>query len=645
MKSAGHAVTRSMSGAGQTAGQCFSVAQSAGASLSSMTQNLRMGTLSFNRHRSIESPRGHSIVMPKEVLPFLDRLSTSDWYEPNQGEELGCLQKCASRVAETSFFSGIMGLLIMVNVGVVVIETDQIANDSSSTISHTSWTSLFGWTVLGLFTLELTVRLAASGVKTFFVDGWNTFDFVVVTVDLTFSVVDLLAGHSLPVSTLRVFRVARLARVSKVLRIFPELRLLMAALMSSMTAIFWGTFLMLLMLLMWSVAAVLIIHPLNKDMQYDIKLCARCPRAFSSVFQSALTFCQQIIAGENWGAIIIPLIEKHPITAVFFFAVFVTLGMAVMNLILGVIVSVAQQAKDDLAHQDRAAVALKKLKQKTRLLDLCKMMDTDGSGTIDRREFYKGFQQDTDLQETIYALDITEDDFEIVWTIIDPDGKGYVSYKELVAQLSTLRSSDMQFMLCYTKYYITSVRNKLLLEMSMVHRESMDIAQNIAQINIENQKANDMMRQDAKVLVECKQALEELDNVMCHAASIAPHRSNGSSESLALRPIASDLASVGRRKSIRSSLRSDLSAEVNSFDHKEYQSDVQEVTSPSEYDPTEIWLRKVCKEFSKMQLELEEILKDMRNQTSPKVWSASGDTSMSIQHSPDIEATQIKVSL
>lgn len=38
--------------------------------------------------------------------------------------------------------------------------------------------------------------------------------------------------------------------------------------------------------------------------------CERCPRAFKSTFNSALTFTQQIVTGDSWGTISIPVIEE-----------------------------------------------------------------------------------------------------------------------------------------------------------------------------------------------------------------------------------------------------------------------------------------------------------------------------------------------
>jgi hypothetical protein len=52
----------------------------------------------------------------------------------------------------------------------------------------------------------------------------------------------------------------------------------------------------------------------------------------------------------------------------------------------------------------------------------------------------------------------------MVWTILDSDKSGTVSYKEFVKEVYKLKDSDSGFMLAYIKYYITVIKNTLLSE-------------------------------------------------------------------------------------------------------------------------------------------------------------------------------------
>merc|ERR1719262_466435 len=113
---------------------------------------------------------------------------------------------------------------------------------------------------------------------------------------------------------------------------------MMAGLVRAMSAIFWGAVLLFMVLTIWAVVAVQLIHPLNKEI-YDgstdrLDTCMRCPRAFESTFQACLTFSVQIVTGDSWGRETLPIIETYPQTALFFALVHMSVGLAIINLIL-----------------------------------------------------------------------------------------------------------------------------------------------------------------------------------------------------------------------------------------------------------------------------------------------------------------------
>mmetsp|Transcript_61508 Transcript_61508/g.106969 ORF Transcript_61508/g.106969 Transcript_61508/m.106969 type:complete len:600 (+) Transcript_61508:88-1887(+) len=413
----------------------------------------------------------------------LVRIPTKDMSEhaqPHEATDRGepCLQRTALKVLNFPGFDLTMGIIIVINMVVTVIDINESAREEGTVVDELKWTDVFGWIVLLIFVLELSIRLIAFQ-WAFWQDAWNIADFVVVTVDVVFSLVGVFAEELFPVSILRIFRLAKLARVSKVLMVFPELRLLLAGLVSSMRAIFWGTVLVGLFLLVWSMMAVVLIHPVAKNVDFDG--CTRCPRAYSSVWQAALTFWQQIVCGDSWGQATIPVIEQHPITALFFVPVFLSIGLAVMNLMLGVVVTVAQTAYESELEEVNASKAFIKLKHESNVLELCKEMDTDSDGVLSRDEIHAGFVNPGQFRDCMQALGITDDDFEIAWALLDSDGSGEVSYKEFVTCLCTMKSSDTHFMLTYMKYYITWMRSALMEQINKQHQESQSIERKLQQ--------------------------------------------------------------------------------------------------------------------------------------------------------------------
>lgn len=404
-----------------------------------------------------------------------------------------------SKLLGSERFDYIMGLIIMANLVVIVIETDMSTNEEEeSAIDGAHWIDVFGWAVLALFLLELTARLLTQQCA-FWKDKWNILDFAIVITDCVFSLIGLIGGDIFPVSLLRVFRLSKLARVAKVLRIFPELRMLLVGLVGSLRAIFWGMVLLSLFMLVWSIVAVLLIHPLNKEIDYGD--CDRCSRAYSSVMQAGLTFWQQIVAGDSWGQATIPVVERYPITALFFVPVFLSVGLCVMNLMLAVIVNLAQKAYDFEAELDEAERVLSKLRQSSNVIEICKTLDKDNNGELSYDEIYAGFTEEGQFRQAMLGLGITEEDFDVAWAVIDLDNSGAVSYQELIKFLLSMKSSDTHFSLAYIKNYITWVKNSIQKQMEMQHLDAIKADSKLQQTMDKLEKSEAAIREDADMIL------------------------------------------------------------------------------------------------------------------------------------------------
>jgi len=365
----------------------------------------------------------------------------------------------AYALVHNNFFEYLMGLIIVANMVIIIIETDD-ASDPDVKAVH-GWTDPAGTVVLCIFGIELGLRLFAVRMH-FWEDRWNRFDFAVVVSDVACSIAGLLFGNVFPMSTLRVFRLAKLARISKVLRVFPELRQMMAGLVGSFVSIIWGVVLLCFVLTVWSIMAVQFIHPVNREAEdkgyYDD--CERCGRAYSSVMSSMLTLSQTVVAGDSWGQVI-PLIEYAPATALFFLAVYLSVGMAVMNLILGIVVTKAQEAHEAMRLENEKESKMKKLDVKTTLLSMCSEMDEDHNGELTKEEIEHGFENLPHFRQTLSEMDIGADGLGVVWTILDYNKTGTVKYPDFVGQIYKMQESDSQFMLAYIRYYICLMKDQM----------------------------------------------------------------------------------------------------------------------------------------------------------------------------------------
>jgi len=239
---------------------------------------------------------------------------------------------------------------------------------------------------------------------------------------------------------------------------------MMAGLMGSIRSIFWGTVLLSFVLLVWAIVAVQFIHPLQKDLgdRGFLEGCDRCPRAYSSVLQSTLTFSQQIVAGDSWGQATIPLIEHYPVTAIYFMGVFLSVGFAVMNLILGVVVNVAQTEHDRLKGEIDEQKNIQRMEASNNLRSICQQMDADGSGELSKEELLGGYKDREDFREAIAELDLTEEDMTIAFAGMDVDKSGTVSYDEFLKKIYKLKESDTTFMMEQVKFNIINVRDVIM---------------------------------------------------------------------------------------------------------------------------------------------------------------------------------------
>jgi len=375
---------------------------------------------------------------------------------------IGRLRLNVERIITKNYFDYAMGVVIIFNMVMIIVETDHAAKSDDPI----PWVEMMGTAILIIFVIELGLRLFVHGWG-FFFDGWNNFDFFIVVTDSLFSLLGAILGSVFPVSTLRVFRLCKLARVSKVFRVFPELRIMMAGLIGSFRAIFWGTVLLAFVLLVWAIIAVQFIHPLNKQLgeRHERDQCERCPRAYESVLQSTLTFSQQIVAGDSWGQATIPVIEAFPLSALYFMGVFLTVAVAVMNLILGVVVNVASSEHDRLHAELGEEKEIVKMCAKNNILKICEEMDVDESGELSEEEL-RGFKDSEEFRSAIADLDLTQEDLTIAFSTMDEDHSGEVSYKEFVHKLYKMKDSDAQFMMEQIKYLITQVRDLIVKTMT-----------------------------------------------------------------------------------------------------------------------------------------------------------------------------------
>jgi Ca2+-binding EF-hand superfamily protein len=291
---------------------------------------------------------------------------------------------------------------------------------------------------------------------------FNIVDFVVVVIDLLLELVELYSWAAKPspgLSFIRILRLARVARARRVLANFPMLSGMCRDMLGAMQAVCSGLILLIVNLIIWSVIAVQFVNPLMQDMVAENKFdgCERCARAFGSVTEAFVTFWQQIVAGDSWGAVSIPVMEAHPWTAVIFIAVQVNIQLGLLNVILAVIVQAAEETrKSDLI--DQMKIKEQHFYEKSKvLLRICRDLDTDGSGDLSFEELMRGFEEHRELGGILHDLGIKREDLATVFEIMDGDHSGNIDYREFIQQIYNMKTADELTVLQFIRHYVMQI--------------------------------------------------------------------------------------------------------------------------------------------------------------------------------------------
>lgn len=158
-----------------------------------------------------------------------------------------------------------------------------------------------------------------------------------------------------------------------------------------------------------------------------------------------LTLFQQIVAGDSWGLISIPVMEAAPWPGIVLPLVQLFIAMGLMNLILAVVVDRSVDARE----QNKERVLEEKRRQKEerrlQLLSNIAFFDTDASGTLSREEILRAFQNSPDIKQILSLADIGTQDLEQILDALEAESfNGEVSYERLCTVIHEIESIDLR---------------------------------------------------------------------------------------------------------------------------------------------------------------------------------------------------------
>ena len=211
--------------------------------------------------------------------------------------------------------------LILINAIVLGLETSP-----SVVLSYGNLLSLLDTVILVVFIIEISIKMVYRGLG-FFKNGWNVFDFLVVSIAL------------IPASgPFAVVRALRILRVLRLLSMVPQMRTVVQAFIVAIPGMLS---IVALILLIFYVSAVLATNLFGQDF----------PVWFGHIGRSMYSLFQ-IMTLESWSmGIVRPIMKLYPYAWVFFVPFILLTSFAVINLFIGVIVDSMQSQHRQVSNE------------------------------------------------------------------------------------------------------------------------------------------------------------------------------------------------------------------------------------------------------------------------------------------------------
>lgn len=276
--------------------------------------------------------------------------------------------------------------------------------------------------------------------------------------------------HSLLMTAVGMLRLLRIVRLVRLVRIVPQLYRLASGVIEAMQGMFWV--LVFLFLLLYAVSVIFtrligqnaefLSLPRSGEDQSSawsttgaaVDL-ATINEMFGSVFSSMFVLFELM---SCWSLMnFLPLFAKVPSMRLFFAVFYIFAAWALLAIMTGVVSERMVAVKEQVTQQDREIAEKRRFVANETLVELFRCTDTDGSGTLSRREF-EGMLHRADILRHLLMLapvinvqDLTElfdwldhdknDEIELteflegfIWLNEDLNPKSFVKLQEQVAR-------------------------------------------------------------------------------------------------------------------------------------------------------------------------------------------------------------------
>jgi len=227
-------------------------------------------------------------------------------------------QRRLKKMDRSKIFQGLVITVILLSALLIGAKTYNLSDNVMSLLS------VFDLAITIFFVFEIIIRfLASPKKKSFFSDGWNIFDTVIVIGSL------IPAGGSgvLLARLLRIFRVLRL--VSMV----PELRILINALLKAIPRMGYIALLMFVIFYIYAATGSMFFHSINETLWGDVSI-------------SMLTLFR-IATFEDWTDVMYETMTIYPLSWTYYLSFIFLTAFVFLNMMVGTVLEVMSQEHEN----------------------------------------------------------------------------------------------------------------------------------------------------------------------------------------------------------------------------------------------------------------------------------------------------------
>ena len=239
------------------------------------------------------------------------------------------VERCR-RIADSTRFQGFIFAVIVVNAIALGLGTYDAIDEDAGTLL-----TIVSEVCVGIFVVELAIRITAYGRRPqdFFRDGWNVFDFVVITAAFVPGVRE----------STTLLRLARLLRVVRIVTVLPEFRVIVRGMARSLPPIGSLALLGLLLMYVYGMVGWILFHEGD-------------PQNWGDLGDSMLTLFVMMTL-ENWPQIMDAAQEIHSWSWIYFVTYILLASFLLFNILIAVVLTSMEGAR---AEEERLARALRR---------------------------------------------------------------------------------------------------------------------------------------------------------------------------------------------------------------------------------------------------------------------------------------------